>query len=239
MPKFFACLAVCILCQPLFSQTKTIDVDKNGANLGNTFFAVGGEPFVNTKFVRLTEGSPYFKEEWSKGLLFLEGDKQYKGLIKLDLYNNEVHYQDVKGNDFILTQPVKKVVFTEGLAPLSFVHASLLPKSTAPLRASWYLKLYTDSAASLYKYFIKQLTETKPYNSATYEQKIQTVDVYRVHYKNSAVEIKKLKDAPSLFGDKKAALEAFLKTRDDKKASMDDRMIAFVAYLNSLLTPAQ
>lgn len=238
MPKFFACLPVCFLCLPLFSQTKTVDVDKNDANTGSAYFAVGGVPFVNTKFVRLTEGSPYFKDEWSKGLLFLEGNKQYKGLLKLDLYSNEVHYQDAKGNDFIATLPVKKVVFTDALATFSFVHASLLPKSTVPLKASWYLELYSDSA-SLYKYFVKQLTENRPYNSATYEQKIQTVDVYRVHYNNSAVEIKKLKDAPSLFGDKKAALEAYLKTGDDKKASMDDRMIAFVAYLNSLLTPAQ
>ncbi|HYK57048.1 MAG TPA: hypothetical protein VEV15_11310 [Flavisolibacter sp.] len=216
-----------------------MDVDKNDGNVNNAYFAVGGVPFVNTKFVRLTEGSPYFKDEWSKGLLLLEGDKQYKGLLKLDLYSNEVHYQDVKGNDFVVAQPIKKIVFTDALATLSFVHASLLPKSTVPNKAGWYLELYSDSAASLYKYFVKELTENRPYNSATYEQKIRTVDVYRVHYNNSAVEIKKLKDAPSLFGDKKAALEGFLKTGDDKKASMDDRMIAFVTYLNSLLTPAK
>jgi hypothetical protein len=238
MRKLFACLTFCFLCPPLFSQTKTVDVDKNDANVNNAYFAVGGVPFVNTKFVRLTEGSPYFKDEWSKGLLLLEKDKQYKGLLKLDLYSNEVHYQDVKGNDFVVAQPIKKIVFTDDLATLGFVHASLLPKSTVPFKADWYLELYTDSV-SLYKYFVKQLSENRPYNSATYEQKIRTVEVYRVHYNNSAVEIKKLKDAPSLFGDKKAALEEFLKTRDDKKASMDDRMIAFVTYLNSLLTPTK
>jgi hypothetical protein len=238
MRKLFACLAFCFLCPPLFSQTRTVDVDKDNANAGNAYFTVAGEPFVNTKFVRLTEGSPYFKDEWGMGLLLLEKDKQYKGLLKLDLYTNEVHYQDVKGNDFVVAQPIKKIVFTDDLATLRFVHASLLPKSTVPPRAAWYLELYADSV-SLYKYFVKELTENRPYNSATYEQKIRTKELYRVHYNNSAVEIKKLKDAPSLFVDKKAALEKFLKTRDDKKASMDDRMIAFVTYFNSLLTPAK
>ena len=79
------------------------------------------------------------------------------------------------------------------------------------------------------------MVERKPYNSATYEQTIQTYDRYWVSCNGKQVLIKKLKDAPALFGDQKMALELFLKNEDDKSASMDDRMIAFIKHLNALL----
>ncbi len=217
------------------AQTRTVDVDKEDTGTGGAYFTVSGEPFVNTKFVRLVEGSPYFKEQWLQGLLLLEKNRQYQGLLKLDLFGNEIHYQDANGKDFVLTLPVQKISLTEGGTIYHFIHASLLPDKPSASTTAWFLQLYADSVA-LYKYFQKSMSENRPYNSATYEQKIWTKEAYRIYYRGVPVEIKKLKEAPALFGDKKSALEAFLKNQDDKKASMDDRLIAFARYLNSLVS---
>jgi hypothetical protein len=235
MQKIVAAVVICLLPLTLFSQKRTVDVDKDNLNAGNFLTVVGGEPFINIKFVRLTEGTPYFSDEWMKGSLVLEKNRQFRGQLKLDLYYNAVHYLDDKQNEFVVDLPVKQITLLDTTTgPYTFLHSSLLPQTSVPFKAQWYLQLYSDSV-SLYKYFIKQLSEDKPYNSATYEQKIKTVEVYWTFFKGSPIEFKKLKEAPALFGDKRLALEEFLKKKDDKKQPMDARVIAFVSYLNTLV----
>jgi hypothetical protein len=102
------------------------------------------------------------------------------------------------------------------------------------MKDSWYLWLLTGTA-SLYKIFEKNLSEQKPYGSATFEQHIKTLEKYLILYNNAFLEVKKLKEVPSVLSNKKAELEAFLKTKDDPKASMDDRFIKLIEYYNSLI----
>lgn len=218
-----------------FSQIKTVDVDKASVDLNTTFYTVEGTPFLNTKFVRLVEGSPYFRTEWCPGSVLLKNNKAaIPAKIKLDLFDNEVHYLDNNNNEIVLTAVVQKVMVNDLGTEYTFHHASTLYSGSVPPKTTWHLKLYEDSV-TLYKYFEKRLVERKPYNSATYEQTIQTYDRYWVSCNGKQVLIKKLKDAPALFGDQKMALELFLKNEDDKSASMDDRMIAFIKHLNALL----
>src|SRR5947207_14635388 len=91
-------------CTAFFSAAsqKSIDVDKNVVNptAPDFFMVVGGEPFVLTKFSRLVEGTPYFNSEWMMGNITLNGGRKYTGIsVKLDLVDNEVHYQDNKGSE--------------------------------------------------------------------------------------------------------------------------------------------
>jgi hypothetical protein len=235
MQKIVSAVVICLLPLTIFSQKRTVDVDKGNLNAGNFLTVAGGEPFINIKFVRLTEGTPYFKDEWFEGTLVLEKNRQFRGQLKLDLYDNLVHYLDDKQNEFVVDLPVKQITLLDtNTGTYTFYHSSLLPQSSVPFKAQWYLQLYSDSV-SLYKYFLKQLSEDKPYNSATYEQKIKTEEVYWTFYKGSPIEFKKLKDAPASFGEKRPAMEEFLKKTDNKKQSMDARVIAFVRYLNTFL----
>jgi hypothetical protein len=233
MKKISSILIFCVLWLPGFAQVRTVDVGKEDVNVGNLFYAVSGQPFVNARFVRLVEGSPYFKDEWMKGTIIVEKGQQYKGRLKLDLFDNEVHYLDDKDNEIIVTMPIRQVILTDNTTTYSFLNSLALPKSTKPFAARWFQQLYSDSIV-LYKYFRKKVSESKPFNSATYEQRISTSDVYLVYYDNNFIEVKKVKDAPALFGEEKAALEEFLNKEDDKNTSLDERMIAFVAKLNAL-----
>lgn len=234
--KHFFSTSVLYLLLPIVTvaQVQNVNVDKDNVNAAGLFHVNGGTPYVEAKFTRLVSGTPYFKDEWMNGMLVLKDGTKYKGELKLDLYSNEVHYLDSRKNDFVVDLPVTQIAFASSDTSYLFLRAPFVQQDKASSKDYWYLQLFSDSV-KLYKYFLKKLSEDRPYNSATYEQTIRTADVYWIYYNGSPVEIKKLKDAPSLFGDKKDALSEFLKNSDNKNLSMDQRVIAFTKYLNSLV----
>jgi hypothetical protein len=220
---------------------RTVDVSTTDANIPGQglYYVVGGVPFVNVKFVRLVEGTPYFREEWMDGSLVANTGQVFKDLrLKLDLYDNQVHYQDAKGNELIATTPVKEVLLTaENGRKFRFVHSSTINIQGEPIKNGWYELMHEDSTASLFRYYKKDVTERKPYASSTTEQRILTNDKFLVFINNVLLEIKKPKDAPQVLANKKSELETFLKNQDDPKASTEARLMALVRYYNSLFRP--
>ncbi|MFL5811259.1 MAG: hypothetical protein ACJ749_17185, partial [Flavisolibacter sp.] len=99
----------------LAAAQKVIDVNKQDVTVGNDiFYTVGGTPFVNAKFVSLVEGTPYFKDEWLKAKITMPGGREYKNIsVKIDLYDNELHYLDPKNTEFIATSPVREVAIDD------------------------------------------------------------------------------------------------------------------------------
>lgn len=213
---------------------RTIDVTSGDVNVVTLLNSIGGEPVVMAKFTALVEGTPYFRDEWMNGTIVLEGGKEYKNIpIKLDLFHKEVHYKDEKGKEYIATTPIKEVVLSNGISNYRFVHSSSFAASD-DIKEGWYLWLHSGQA-SLYKYFDKKLEEAKPYGSATIEQKIKTSDSYLVYQNYLMMRIKKLKDAPDVLANKRKDIEEFLKSRDKKDASLDDRFTDLIVYYNELI----
>jgi len=230
-------IACCIFSFINSYSQRTVDVTNGDVKVGaSTFNLVNGTPFINSKYVKLVDGSPYFSENWMKGVLVGTDNYNYKGqTIKLDLLENQVHYQDEKQNELVTTTPLKEIVLTDPQGNnFRFVKGSTLQQATPQTQNSWFLWL-ASGTASLYKLYDKKMFEQTPYNSATTEQHIKTTEKYMVQYNNGLFEIKKLKDAPSVLANKKTELEEFLKTKDDKNKSMDERFIALVEYYNSLV----
>lgn len=232
---------LCIACFTLFSgycsAQRTVDVTNGDVRVGaTTVNVVNGTPFVNTKFVRLVDGTPYFSDDWMKAVLVGTDNYNYKGqMVKLDLFDNRVHYQDEKQVELVTTTPLKELVLTDAQGNnYRFVKGSVIQQTTPQKQESWFLWL-ASGTASLYKLFDKKLIEETPYNSATTEQHIRTTEKYMVLYNNGLMEIKKLKDAPAVLANKKSELEDFLKNKDDKNKSMDERFIALIDYYNSLV----
>ena len=212
---------------------KTIDVDKITGVPQNTFYSVGGEPFVNVKFVRLISGTPYFSDEWMKGTGVSGTGVTYKaGVLKLDLFDNKVHFLDAGGNEMISTSPLKELLLTDTLSGKSyhFVHSSLFASPT--IKQGWYL-LLAAGTIGLYQYFSKMISETKPYGSATTEQHIITKDEYYVYHNATLQQIKKPKDLPAILTDHKKELEEFL-NKNSKNGSLAEQLIASVNFYNNL-----
>jgi hypothetical protein len=89
--------------------------------------------------------------------------------------------------------------------------------------------------ASLYKFINKDVTESKPYGSATAEQRIRTTDKYYVFYNNTFFLIKSLKDLPNMLANKKNELEQHYQQISKMKSTSDDKFTQMILYYNLLL----
>lgn len=229
--NFLLCGLACLVSMTCFAQ-RTIDVDKSNGLPDNTFFTVGGEPFVNTKFVRLTEGTPYFKDAWLPGAGFAANGDRYKAQLKLDLYDQQLHYLTPTGAEMIATTPLKQIALTDSPAGKTyhFVHSSLLPPQAH--KQGWYLQL-ASGKVSLYQYFVKTVSEWQRYGTATKEQRIATAEEFYLVKPDAVEQIKKTKDLPALLPDKQKELEAWLRT-NTKGKSTAEQLTDAVNYYNSL-----
>jgi hypothetical protein len=235
-------LSISILFLQSATAQRVVDVTNGDTRINaSSFFTVSGTPFVNEKYVKLVEGSPYFSDDWLSGSLISVTGQEYKNLsLKLNLHSHEILYKDELGAEMIATTQIAEVILTNASGNnFRFVHSSRLPQQDAnPLKTGWYL-WFCSGTADLYKYYSKQMSESTPYGSATTEQKIKTKEKYLISYNNAFIEIGKLKEAPAIMANKKSELESFLKERDNKNLSMDDRFVALVQYYNSLFPPAK
>jgi hypothetical protein len=240
MRKVLVCFYILLLQNATAQRVVDVTSGDNRIN-ASSFFTVSGTPFVNEKYVRLVEGSPYFYDDWLSGSLVSVDGQEYKNLsLKLNLHSHEILYRDELGTETIATTQIAEVILTNASGNnFRFVHSSRLPQQTTnPLKTGWYLWLCSGTA-DLYKFYNKQMSESTPYGSATSEQKIKTKEKYLISYNNAFIEIGKLKEAPGIMANKKSELETFLKEKDDKNLSMDDRYAALVQYYNSLFVAKQ
>src|SRR5215471_11473236 len=90
-------IATTIFFSQIASAQRVVDVGKQEVRAGDAefFFVVSGTPFINTKFVRVVQGSPYFRDQWLKGSVTVNGGKEYSNILfKLELIDNQVHFTD-------------------------------------------------------------------------------------------------------------------------------------------------
>jgi hypothetical protein len=228
-------IAVILLSQMLVSAQKVVDVSKNEDIGANTFYSVGGEPFVNAKFVRLKSGSPYFLNEWLKAKGVGESGQVYGGAtVKLNLLDNQILFLNSKGAEMISTVSLKELVLTDTINSVKyqFVSSAGLPTSSS-VKKGWYLQL-ASGKASLYQFFNKWMVEDKPYGSATTEQSIITKDEFYVVVKGSLAQVKKPNDLPSVLLDKKKEIENFLSKNDLQNMTTAEQLTAIVNHYNTL-----
>ena len=224
---------VLTLLQFFCAAQRVIDVDKNVNLPANLFFSIGGEPVVNVKFVRLTSGSPFFKEQWMTATGTSSTNLIYKGgTAKLNLLDNTIYFLDADGNERVVTTPLKEIVLTDTVTTNTyhFIHSSFLPNA---VQRTWYLQL-ASGRTSLYQVFQKQLFESKPYGSATTEQSIITRDLFFVLYNGQLSPVKKPKDLPAILSDKKSELTEYLKKETSKSEDIATQLATAIAYYNSL-----
>ena len=219
-----------------WSQQRVVNVDKDDVSpLSGLFFVLGGEPYSLARYVKVTEGSSFFNEQWLPGSLILPAGKKYDSVqIKIDLLADEVHYQDRSGNPLIATSRIREIWLTDSLSnkKYHFVHSSFIGSGTSAA-AGWHLML-TDGPAFLFKKLQKEIIETKPYGSATAEQHITTSGRYFVLSNNTLSPVKSLSVIADLLSDKKAELVQFISS-NKLKGKSDGDFISLVTYYNSLL----
>jgi hypothetical protein len=193
----------------------------NTSTVGNSLLLMGqGYPVIPTKYVKVVDGSPYFRDEWMRGKLVTDGIKMYDSLrLRIDLLENELQFINSRGEQLIATNPVRGVTLIDSVTgkQYHFVHSSYMEFSK-DIEKGWY-QVLVSGPATLYKRTVKVLNEIKPYGSATTEQSIKTSEQYFIFAYNEFTRVKKLKDVPGLLKDKKEELNNYVKELSGKSES--------------------
>jgi hypothetical protein len=218
-----------------FSQ-RVVDVSKNNsAATSGLFYAVGGEPMNNAKYVAIVEGSAFYNEAFLNGKIILSGGKVYDSLsLRLDLIDNTLHYIDRDGEELVATTPVKSVCFKDIISKTEtqFDYADFI-KTSSKIETGWYQLLDTGKV-TLYKRYFKSIKENRPYGSATIEQTISTSNYYYVLINSVFTPLKKIKQLPEMLQDKKAELMNYINSKNLTGKS-DKEYLELVTYYNSLV----
>jgi hypothetical protein len=242
MKRELICCCLILVCLGGLAQ-RTVDVDKDtsvGTSALNHMYIVGSVPFVLAKFSRVVEGSPFFNKEMMRGAIILSKGSEYKNvLIRLNLLETQVNYIDEKQMEMIATTPVREVVLWDTIAQKDhrFVYSKYIETRGVEPGKDFYELLYKGKA-ELYKQYKKDITESKPYGSATYEQTIHEKALYYVLLNGKWTRAKKLKDLSEILSNQKNKIQQFIS--DNKLyADNDDNFVAVIGYYNSLVTPKQ
>ena len=230
-------LIVILLCSSTISlhAQKTVDVTEgNTSAMSPSFFSVvGGEPVVFAKFATIVEGTPYFSDEWMKGNVVINGDNQFSGVyLRLDLYNNEVHYRDPKGNELVAITPMQKLILFDSSSQLVFNFINGKYINANDHVKGWY-QLLAEGKASVFKQIKKHMGESKPYGSATIERSVRTTFQYYALYNGNFILVKKFKEIPEVLRDKKDEVTKYIGA-NNLSGKTDDDYRAVFNYYNSL-----
>lgn len=232
-------LLICCCLAGIFinaNSQRVIDVDKEGnsATVLNYMYTVAGTPFVNAKFSRVVEGSPFFSEEMMKGAIILSEGKEYRNIIvRINLLDFQVNYIGDKQIELVASTPIREVVLWDTInsKDYRFISSNFIDATVKPEKD--FYELLQAGKTELYKQHKKQMLESKPYGSATVEQRIQTEVFYFVLKEKQWKRVKKLKDLTALLNDKAADIAKFIsdnKIAGDNQANFE----SVVAHYNSL-----
>jgi hypothetical protein len=217
-----------------FSQT-TIDVDKNDKRLAAiNNLSTSGTPYINAKFVRVVSGSPFFNEKMMRGILISKDGTEYRNIvIRLNLLESQVNFLNNKQEELIVGTPLREVSMLDTVNQKNyhFIFSDHI-ESTDKLDKGFY-QILQNGKAGLYAYHKKVLKETRAYNSATYEQSIETYLTYYVLLGGQWKKINKIKDLPSVLSDKKNEVQEYISSKGLSGYKQED-VESVIIYYNSL-----
>jgi hypothetical protein len=214
-----------------------VDVSKNDFALSmdhDVRSTITGMVYQNVKYVRVTEGSPFFMDQWMKARLFdADGNSYADNAVRLNLMDNQVHFLDASGNEIVATTPVRLMRLTDTTtgAQYTFIMGDRLPAADKSLAKTWFQVLVNDKV-SLCLQIKKTIHEDLSYRSSTTEEQIINANWYFVQINNSFVRVKTWTDLLQLFNDKKDAVDSFVHDHHLKGKSTED-YIQLVQFYNS------
>jgi len=238
MKRLISC---CLLFICLISFSQTIDVDKTGAKsagLINVFSDIG-TPFIDAKFVRMVSGSPFFNEKMMPGILLSADSTEYRNImIRLNLLESQVNFLNSKQQELIVGTPLREVTLwdTVNKKPYHFIFSDYIKTTDRPDKG--FYQVLQKGKAGLYTQYTKTIKETRAFNSATFEQSIQTDLIYFVLLGGQWKIINKIKNLPAVLSDKKSEVQEYINSKGLSGYKQED-VESVINYYNSLFENKQ
>lgn len=110
-------------------------------------------------------GSPYFDTEFNPATIILTNGQRYENIqVKINLLSNEVIYKSNDGKELAILPSIQSVVLNKNGTTVLFEYG--YPNFEKQNVKTIY-QVLTKGPVSLLKYYFVQVTEAKPYGSAT------------------------------------------------------------------------
>jgi hypothetical protein len=178
---------LCFLFITLTAQTQTLN-NFSLKDIGQSMLIVtdGNGKTVNMGLDMENYGSPFFDTEFNYADLQLENGQQYQNiLVKINLLSNEVIFKSDDGKELAILPAIKSVVLKKNGGNIFFEYG--YPAFEKQNKKTIY-QVLTKGETSVLKYFFVQVTEAKPYSSATMLRTIEKFPKLFVYNKNIGLQ---------------------------------------------------
>jgi hypothetical protein len=176
-------------------------------------------------------GSPFFDPEFLPANIVLATGQRYENvLIKINLLSNEVIYKTPEGKELAVLPAIKLVELNKNGNLLFFEYG--FPVFEKQNHKTIY-QVLTKGKVSLLKYFFVQVTEAKPYGSATM---LRTIEKFpRLFLYDQSMSLKKApksnEDLLSLYKEEGTKIQSILQ-KNNLKIKKEEDFIKCISKLN-------
>ena len=185
---------------------------------------INGRPIFENGYTEI-EGSPYLKDEWSRGNVKAKHNGKTYELAKMryDTYKDELEYEENQ-KSYRFSSEITEFTTTSG------VFRNKIPAYESLSGRNFYQVLY-DGKVKLLKRTVTKIQTEKLYSSATTTKRF-VKDEFLYLFKDGAItRLKKDKKALlEALSDKQADLEAFIKEQKIKFSKEEDFLRVLEKY---------
>jgi len=191
----------------------------------------GNGKMVNMGVDMENYGSPFFDPEFLPANIVLATGQRYENvLVKINLLSNEVIYKTPEGKELAVLPAIKQVELNKNGNLLFFEYG--FPVYEKQNQKTIY-QILAKGKVTLLKYFFVQVTEAKPYSSATM---LRTIEQFpRLFLYDQSMSLKKApksnEDLLSLYKADATKLKGILE-KNNLKIKKEEDFIKCIATLN-------
>ena len=227
------CFIICsLLCISQISQAQTLN-NFSLKDIGQSVLMVtdGNGKMVNMGVDMENYGTPFFDTEFLPANIVLTTGQRYENVfVKINLLSNEVIYKTPEGKELAVLPPIKQVELYKNGKLLFFEYG--FPVYEKQNHKTIY-QVLSKGKISLIKYFFVQVTEAKPYSSATM---LRTIEQFpRLFLYDQSMSLKKApksnEDLLSLYKEDATKIQSILQ-KNNLKIKKEEDFIKCISALN-------
>jgi hypothetical protein len=222
----------CLFCIPHLMQAQTLN-NFSLKDIGQSVLMVtdGNGKMVNMGVDMENYGTPFFDSEFLPASIVLVSGQRYENvLVKINLLSNEVIYKTPEGKELAVLPPIKQVELNKNGKLLFFEYG--FPVYEKQNQKTIY-QVLAKGKISLIKYFFVQVTEAKPYSSATM---LRTIEQFpKLFLYDQSMSLKRApksnEDLLSLYKEDATKIQGILQ-KNNLKIKKEEDFIKCISTLN-------
>lgn len=208
---------------------------QNGfSGLKSFYNVVNSEPVTAPNNPRQLQGSPFFNDDWLKGIITLSDGKSYSAQqLKIDLLNTKLYFINLYGQEKVCVSQVDRVMLLDSAndAVHTFIHSDVLPDHP-DLKDSAWLEVLQPGKAELIKYHKKELVEKSSYASSPVDV-IKTQNRYYISLNDRLYKVSNFREVRNVFFAHGKEIDEYLRNKQPSWKKEGD-VAGLVAYYNSI-----